>query len=105
MAPRGKTKAVLSYLTPLGLLIAISMNKDENDEFALWHIKNMTGLSMLLFVSFAMSYQEYLILPGSILFYGSIIFWVYSLIMAMANKKSGIPYLSGKFQKWFIFLD
>lgn len=105
MNPPGKTKAVVAYLTIVGLLIAITMNKDENHEFALWHIKNMFGLCILLFVSFAMSYQEYLLLPGSILFYGSILFWFYSIIMAFANKKSGIPFLSNKFQGWFTFLN
>jgi hypothetical protein len=105
MAPLGKSKAVIAYMTIIGLLIAISMNKDEPHEFASFHIKNMFGLTLMFFVSVAMSYQEYLLVPGAVFFYGSVLFWLISLIMALMNKKSGIPWLSNKFDKWFTFLN
>ena len=105
MAPPGKSKAITAYITIVGLLIAISMNKDEPHEFASWHIKNMFGLTFMLFVSVAMSYQPYLIWLGAIFFYGSMLFWLISLIMAILNRKSGIPWLSDKFDAWFKFLN
>jgi hypothetical protein len=105
MTPPGKIKAVIAYITFVGLLIAMTMNKDERHDFATWHIKNMFGICIIFFASFAMSYQEYLLWPGSVLFYGSMLFWLFSFIMAIANKKTGIPYLSDKFQKWFTFLN
>lgn len=105
MAPPGRYKAVIAYVTFIGLLIAIFMNKDEPHEFASWHIKNMFGLTLLFFVSFAMSYQEYLLIPGGILFYGSVFFWLFSFVSAMLNKQLGVPFLSAKFQTWFTFLN
>ena len=39
--PPGKNKAIIAYITFIGMLIAISMNRDEKHEFATWHIKNM----------------------------------------------------------------
>jgi len=105
MTPPGKSKAVIAYITIVGLLIAISMNKDEPHEFASWHIKNMFGLTIMFFVSVAMSYQEYLLFIGRILFFSSMFFWLFSLIMAIANKKVGIPFLSNKFDSWFTFLN
>ena len=105
MAPPGKQKAVIAYITIIGLLIAISMNKDEPHEFASYHIKNMFGLTLMFFVSVAMSYQEYLLWPGAIFFYGSMLFWLLSFIMAILNRKSGIPWLSNKFDNWFTFLN
>jgi len=105
MTPQGKSKAIIAYITVVGLLIAISMNKDEPHEFATWHIKNMFGLTLMFFVSVVMSYQEYLLLLGSIFFYGSALFWLFSFIMALANRKVGIPYLSNKFDQWFTFLN
>lgn len=105
MAPLGKLKAVISYLTFIGLFIAISMNKDERHDFATWHIKNMFGLTILFFVAFAMSYQEYLLSPGKYIFLGTLFFWVYSFIGALLNRKSGVPFLSAKFQDWFKFLN
>jgi hypothetical protein len=105
MTPPGKSKAITAYITIVGLLIAISMNKDEPHEFASWHIKNMFGLTLMFFASVAMSYQEYLLFIGRILFFGSMFFWLFSLIMAIANKKAGIPFLSDKFDNWFTFLN
>ena len=49
--PSGKTKAIIAYLTFVGLLIAYFMNKDDRHEFATWHIKNMFGLVILLFIA------------------------------------------------------
>ncbi|MBT8262363.1 MAG: hypothetical protein KJO05_06045 [Bacteroidia bacterium] len=105
MTPPGKSKAIIAYITIVGLLIAISMNKDEPHDFATWHIKNMFGLTLMFFISVAMSYQEYLLFPGRIFFFGSMFFWLFSLVMAIANKKVGIPFLSDKFDSWFTFLN
>ena len=105
MVPQGKTKAVITYLLFVGMFIAISMNKDETHEFASWHIKNSFGLALMFFVSVVMSYQEYLIWIGAIFFYGSMFAWLYSFIMALLNRKSGIPWLSDRFAAWFKFLD
>lgn len=99
--PSGKTKAVIAYLTFVGLLIAYFMNKDDKHEFATWHIKNMFGLLLFLFAAVAL--QEYPI--GFYFYWGSFILWAFSLLMALFNRKQGIPFLSEKFQTWFKFLD
>ena len=99
--PSGKTKAIIAYFTFVGLLIAYFMNKDDKHEFATWHIKNMFGLLLFLFVAVAL--QEY---PIGVYFYiGTVVLWALSLLLALLNKKQGIPYLSEKFQSWFTFLD
>jgi hypothetical protein len=100
-SPPGKTKAVVAYLTFIGLLIAYFINKDNRHEFATWHIKNMFGLLILLFVSVAL--QAYTI--GFYVYWTSVVLWIISLIMALFNQKQGIPFLSEKFQTWFTFLD
>ncbi|TDI72631.1 MAG: hypothetical protein E2O87_06585 [Bacteroidetes bacterium] len=100
-SPPGKTKAVVAYLTFIGLLIAYFINKDNRHEFATWHIKNMFGLLILLFVAVAL--QSYAI--GFYIYWTSVVLWIISLIMALFNQKRGIPFLSDKFQTWFTFLD
>ncbi len=100
-SPPGKTKAVVAYLTFIGLLIAYFINKDNRHEFATWHIKNMFGLLILLFVAIAL--QSYAI--GFYVYWTSVVLWIISLIMALFNQKRGIPFLSDKFQTWFTFLD
>jgi len=99
--PSGKTKAIIAYITFVGLLIAYFMNKDNPHEFSTWHIKNMFGLVLILFISVAL--KEYSI--GFYIYWVSFVLWIISLILALSNKKRGIPYLSEKFQTWFTFLD
>ncbi len=103
-APPGKTKAIIAYLTFIGLLVAYYMNRDEKHEFTIWHIKNMFGLILLLLLS--QLTQAYVNLQfGEILWGISFALWVFSLLRAMANKKEAIPVLSRKFQEWFTFLN
>jgi len=100
----GKTKAILAYATFVGFLIAASMNGNEKDEFATWHIKNMFGIIIIWIVSLVIQLNiNYL--TGDVLQILSILFVIYSLIMAVQDKKQGVPFLSKKFQQWFTFLE
>jgi uncharacterized membrane protein len=101
LTPAGKGKAVLAYMTFVGMLIAYFMNRDDKHDFARWHIKNMFGLVLLLFCSLAL--QTFPI--GIYIYWTAVSLWVFSLIMALANRQIGIPFLSTKFQTWFTFLD
>lgn len=100
-SPPGKLKAILAYFTFIGLLIAYFVNKDDPDEFATWHIKNMFGLLILLFAAVAL--QQYNV--GIYVYWTTVLLWLISLVLAFLNKKKGIPFLSEKFQTWFKFLD
>lgn len=101
--PKGKSKAIIAYITFIGFFIAISMNGDDKDAFTTWHIKNMFGLLLLLFISIVFQYNE-LFIVGDVFYVLAFVFWVFSILMAMANKTQGIPFLSKKFQTWFTFL-
>ncbi|UAB80761.1 hypothetical protein INR76_11665 [Marixanthomonas sp. SCSIO 43207] len=99
-----KTKAIIAYMTFVGTLIAFFINKDNKHEFTTWHIKNMFGLLLLLIISqVTQAYVD--LLFGEILWLIAFVLWVFSLIMAILNKKQAIPYFSDKFQEWFTFLD
>jgi uncharacterized membrane protein len=100
----GKTKAILAYSTFVGFLIAASINANEKDDFATWHIKNMFGIILLWIVSLVTQFNINL-LAGDILQITSILCLIYSLVMAIQNKKQGVPILSEKFQQWFTFLE
>ncbi|HPF10307.1 MAG TPA: hypothetical protein PKW08_04120 [Flavobacteriaceae bacterium] len=98
--PPGKNTGIIAYLTFIGLLIAFTMNLDKKQEFATWHIRNMFGLLVLLFVSIVIpspqiGFYVYLLAAGC---------WLWSFTMALMGKKEGIPWLSEKFQTWFRFL-
>lgn len=99
--PAGKTMAVIAYLTFIGMLIAYFMNREAKHAFTTWHIKNMFGLVILLFVSIA--FQNYEI--GVYIYWTTVGLWGYSLVMALFNRQKAIPFFSEKFQQWFTFLN
>jgi hypothetical protein len=100
----GRTKAILAYATFVGFLIAASMNANEKEEFATWHLKNMFGIIIIWIISLVTQLNIHLI-SGDILQIISILCLIYSLVMVIQNKKQGVPFLSEKFQQWFTFLD
>lgn len=101
--PPGKSKAIIAYLTFIGMLIAYFMNREDKHPFASWHIKNMFGLVILLFISQVV--QAYYLFPGEVIWWIAFLGWIYSLVMAITNQEKAIPYFSNKFQDWFKFLD
>jgi uncharacterized membrane protein len=104
IVPQGKNKAVIAYITFVGMLIAYFMNRDEKDIFATNHIKNMFGLVLLLFIALVFQGRIHLLI-GDILYFSSVILWVFSIFTAVTNREPSIPILSKKFQQWFTFLD
>jgi uncharacterized membrane protein len=101
----GNYRAILAYITFIGLIIAYVLNRDKQDKFVTYHIKNMFGLVLLLFISQLLQTNDSLLFLGEIVWVISFFLWVYSLLMAILNKKAGIPILTDHFQKWFSFLD
>ena len=101
--PPGKTKAIIAYITFVGMLIAASMNKDKPEAFATWHIKNMFGLCLLFIIAIVTQFNIHL-LTGDILYGITVLLWIFCFIMAILNKTVGIPFFSKKFQTWFTFL-
>ncbi|MAN59778.1 MAG: hypothetical protein CMC08_08090 [Flavobacteriaceae bacterium] len=99
--PQGKGIAITAYLTFIGLIIAYFLNRDQKSPFATWHIKNMFGLFLLLICAIALQDSPI----GFYIYWATFASWLFSLIMAVANQKIGIPVLSDKFQEWFTFLN
>lgn len=103
-SPPGKSTAMIAYAPFVGFIIGYFINRDENHEFATWHIKNMFGM-VLLFIASLVVQSRIDITTGDILWLIIFFFWIYSWVMAYYNHKKGIPFLSQKFQEWFTFLN
>ncbi|CAM3523043.1 hypothetical protein [Aequorivita lipolytica] len=103
-SPAGKTTALIAYAPFVGFMIAFFINKDENHVFATWHIKNMFGLTLLFIISLVVQSQVD-VTAGDIIWIICVLLWLYCWAMAFFNKMKGIPYLSDKFQDWFLFLN
>lgn len=103
-SPAGKSTALIAYAPFVGFLIAYFINRDENHEFATWHIKNMFGLS-IFFVASLIVQSQIDVTTGDILWLSCCVVWLFCWAMALLNKKIGLPILSEKFQEWFTFLN
>jgi len=90
----GKAIAVISYITWVGLIIAIVLNMDKKNEFAKFHIRQ----SLLLMIA---------AIPAFIPFIGWIwgvfifILWILGLISAINGEKKEVPVFGPLAQDWF----
>lgn len=98
-----RKKAVIGYITIIGLFIAISMNSDHKDAFTTRHLQNMFGIT-LLWICAQVSIFYINTTLGDILWLLSFVLLITQGIRAYQSKEPNIPFLSTKFQQWFTFL-
>jgi|TARA_R100000479_G_scaffold51000_3_gene24237 uncharacterized membrane protein len=98
----GKTIAVISYLTIIGLIIAYVMNNDKKTEFGAYHIRQSIGLAatgLALGVVGLIPILGWIVsVLGTLLL---IYMWVMGLVNAMNEKKKPLPFFGKKFEEWF----
>ncbi|MCY4779385.1 hypothetical protein ORI89_06970 [Sphingobacterium sp. UT-1RO-CII-1] len=101
-ADQGKTVAIVSYLTIIGLVAALVMNNSNPTSLGRFHIRQSIGITaaalFLGCVSFIPGIGEIL---GKVV--GIIVLFVVVLgILGAVNKQEkGIPVVGPLFQKWF----
>ncbi len=99
---QGKTIAIISYITIIGLIIAFIMNNDKKDAYASYHIKQSLGIAL---TAFALSAIGVIPILGWIISFLGIFFvlflWIMGLINAVSGKKKPVPILGKKFEEWF----
>jgi uncharacterized membrane protein len=97
---QGKTLAIVSYLTFVGLLIALILNLEKKNPFTSFHIRQMFGLIIMLIVSNVT--EKYIdSWLGTSFWIITFVCWLYGLFYALQGKYKEIPYLGSKFQEWF----
>ncbi|WP_420601349.1 hypothetical protein [Flagellimonas sp.] len=100
----GKTTAIVSYITIVGCLIAITMNIEPKSAFARFHIRQAFGIH-LLYHSFAFFLNYSAVDSGWMVLYAVYLFClIYGLQGAIRQKKQLLPILGPYFQKWFTFI-
>lgn len=96
----GKTIAIISYITFIGLIIAFIMNNDKKNPFASFHIRQMFGLSLIVLLN------SFLIARISgplsmVISIGVLVLWIMGLISAAQGQIKKVPVLGDYFQDWF----
>jgi|SRR5690554_2459950 len=95
---QSRNYAILSYMTILGMFVAIILNKDKN-EYVNFHIRQSLG-THIIFLLAVVCILTSLIL-ALIVYFLFIVLWVFGVIAAMQNSTKPIPLLGEKFQKLF----
>ena len=95
---QSRNYAILSYMTILGMFVAIILNKDKN-EYVNFHIRQSLG-THIIFLLAVVCILTSLIL-ALIVYFLFIVLWVFGVIAAMHNSTKPIPLLGEKLQKLF----
>ncbi len=84
----GKTMAIIAYITGIGTLIAYFMNKDKNNAFAAFHIKQ--GLRLFIFglIIWAVSMVLIMVTQSTIVGYLGWVSWIF-VILGIMNASGG----------------
>lgn len=98
----GKTIAIISYITLIGLIIALVMNGEKKNPFAKFHIRQSLGLML---TSLATSIIGIIPFIGWIIsivaFFLLLYMWIMGLMNAINGKEKELPVLGAKYSEWF----
>lgn len=97
----GKTIAIISYLTVIGLVIAFVMNNEKKNPFAHYHIRQALGLTL---TGVVISFLNIIPVLGLIINVVGFFVLLYMLIMgvlnAMNERKQPLPILGKQYDEW-----
>jgi len=97
----GKTAAIISHFTVIGLIIAFVLNMNKKNTFASFYIRQMLGLNLLYMANIWIVYR-YLgntigWAVGVLLF----VLWLISLLAVLKGEKKLVPVVGEQFQNLF----
>lgn len=98
----GKTVAIVSYITIIGLVVALVMNSKSATNLGRFHIRQSIGITVLAIAS---SVLGFIPLIGNIVFalVGLVILiaLILGIVSAVKGEEKELPFLGSYFQKWF----
>lgn len=98
---KGKSAAIVAYLTIIGTIIAYFMNNETKNSFASFHIRQALGIHITYFLlgAFVSIFDSWMVTYAFWIFI--IILWGYGLVTAIQGEQKEVPLLGNQFQKWF----
>lgn len=97
----GKTAAITSYILGIGVFIAMSMNSENKNTFASFHIRQGLGIT-LTFISLGLIISNFdSLLISTLMWICVFVLWFYGMFTAIKGETKPIPLLGKLFQKWF----
>lgn len=105
---KGKTVAILSYVTLIGLIVALVLHNDEKNksELGAFHIRQalgiiLTGIALTVaqFIFVFIPFLGWLINAAiTIALIGLFVFWILGLISAINQEKKEVPLVGAFYQ-------
>jgi uncharacterized membrane protein len=97
----GKTAAITSYIIIVGVLIALSMNSENKNQFASFHIRQGLGLTLtFIILGVSISYFDNIMIAAPMWIFISIL-TIYGIFTAAKGELTPLPLLGKLFQKTF----
>lgn len=104
-----KTRAVLSYITPVGWLIAYFSGKENADALLRYHLKQSLGMALISIILNIALYVVASFIPAlsflGITGLAIIIFWILGMINAANEALKPVPVFGKSFEQKFSFID
>jgi uncharacterized membrane protein len=99
---KGKSAAIVAYITIIGSVIAIFMNQDENkSEFASFHIRQALGISLTYFLlGYPIGYFDSWMVSSAFWVF-IFILWIYGFIGCLSGERRIVPIVGEFYQKFF----
>lgn len=100
-AEDGKNLAIVAYITLFGTLIAYFMNKDKNNPFVFFHVRQALGLWLLqlLLGYFIGNFDSWMVTMSFWIAFISL--FIYGIMGAVNGRRNEVPILGPFFQKLF----
>src|SRR5690606_41841995 len=97
----GKTLAIVSYITFVGLIIAIIMNLEKRNPFVFFHVRQMLGLIiMLIFSNLVEAYVNSWL--GTSFWIITIVCLLFGLIYVAKGESRSISVLGESFKELYV---
>lgn len=97
----GKSIAIISYILIVGVLISLSMNSENKNQFASFHIRQGLGLSLtFITLGLTISNFENIMIAAPMWIFVSVL-TIYGIFTAARGETTPLPLLGKWFQKWF----
>lgn len=96
----GKTAAIISYILFVGPLIAISMNSENKNAYASFHIRQGLGITLtFILLGLTISHFESIMIAAPMWVFISVLS-IYGIFTAARGETKPLPLLGSFFQKW-----
>lgn len=97
----GKSAAITAYILGVGAFIAMSMNSENKNPYASFHIRQGMGLTLIfIIIGYTLSGYWTPMIAYPFWIFMSVL-WTYGIYTASVGQTTPIPLLGGLFQKFF----